>query len=58
MTRIGWHLSWPPLSDELRAARQDLSDAEWTGGNVQAAQARVDALKMERNNGVTVTPPF
>lgn len=58
MTRIGDHLRWPCISTAIREAHQDLSDAEWTGGNVQAAQAMVDTLIRERNNGVTVTPPF
>lgn len=58
MTRIGWHLTWEPISTTIREARQDLSDAEWTGGNVRAPKARLDALIRERRAGVLFTPPF
>ncbi len=58
MTRIGWHLTWPCISTAIREAHQDVSDAEWTGGNVQAAQARADALIRERQAGVLYVPPF
>lgn len=50
--------AWPCIGAAIREARQDVSDAEWNGGNVQAAHARLDALKMEQRNGVLYVVPF
>jgi hypothetical protein len=49
---------WPLVADELRKARQRLSDAEWAGRTDGQAVARVQALLQAQAWGETRIPPF
>jgi hypothetical protein len=58
MTRIGWHLSWPSLSEALLDARNLLRDAEWHGQDTTAAASDVRHLLSEQRAGVRYVVPF
>lgn len=57
--RIGWHLTWPLLSDVLRKARQELDDAIWEGRDARPEAAMVRVLEeQQQRRGVRYVPPF
>lgn len=56
--RIGLHLSWPPLPEALRDARNRLRDAEWEGRDTTAALSEVRHLEIEQRAGVRYVVPF
>jgi hypothetical protein len=49
---------WPLVADELRKARQRLSDAEWAGRKDSEAAAAVRSLLQAQAWGQLRVPPF
>jgi hypothetical protein len=49
---------WPLVADELRKARQRLSDAEWAGRKDSEAAAAVRSLLQAQTWGQLRVPPF
>jgi hypothetical protein len=49
---------WPLVADELRKARQRLSEAEWEGRKDSEAAASVRSLLQAQTWGELRVPPF